>query len=92
MEIKNLLRVEKLKIFAHSLYIAEVKISKERIVLKFIKNAKVDLNKLKSLVENNIGHIRVVSSIEPEISYINYGEVLIEESFDKCISLLKQLS
>ena len=73
-------------------YIAEVKISKERIVLKFIKNAKVDLDKLKSLVENNIGHIRVVSSIEPEISYINYGEVLIEESFDKCIRLLKQLS
>ena len=92
LEIKNLLRVEKLKIFAHNLYIAEVKISKERIVLKFIKNAKVDLDKLKSLVENNIGHIRVVSSTEPEISYINYGEVLIEESFDKCISLLKQLS
>lgn len=92
LEIKNLLRVEKLKIFAHSLYVAEVKISKERIVLKFIKNAKVDLEKLKSLVENNIGHIRVVSSTEPEISYINYGEVLIEESFDKCLSLLKQLS
>lgn len=90
-EVENLLLVERLKIFAHSLYVMEVRITKERINLKFMKDAKINLEKLKTLVENNIGHVHVVSNIEPEISYINYGEVSIKESFDKCMSLLKEL-
>ncbi len=90
-EVESLLLVEKLKIFAHSLYVKEVKISKDRIWLKFIKDAKINLEKLKNLVENNIGHVRVVSNVEPEINYVHYGDVDIRESFDKCLSLLKEL-
>ena len=49
------------------------------------------INKVKALVENNIGHVRVLSSTEPEINYINYGDISIKESFDKCFDLLKEL-
>lgn len=90
-EVESLLLVERLKIFAHSLYIMEVRITTQRIHLKFIKDAKINLEKLKALVENNIGHVRVLSSTEPEINYINYGDISIKESFDKCFDLLKEL-